>query len=81
MVQVSTDFLVDLCRSGGAPRMVIVVEHGLPIDARYVETRWNPEAHCYYAVVESESFLLVEPGASIPVVPAPVFKVAYEETR
>ena len=74
----NADLVLDLCK-GGPPRLVEIVEHPLPADARFIRA-----GHDGYGMlqlmIESASFEDVPAGHVPPPQPPVVFRVVKEKS-
>lgn len=82
ILQVSAEFLIQLCKGEGAKAFEIE-KHGLPTDAQIrgcgidanPAARFSVSAGLIEIIVESASFAPVPEGQPIPVLPSPAFKL------
>lgn len=73
-VAVTGEFLVDIMKNGLSS--VVVVEDGLPPDATYIGSVFDPESLVVQLLVQSESFSEVKESDIVPEHPSVKFRRA-----
>jgi len=71
-VAITGEFLVDIMKHGLS--RVVVVENGLPLDATYLGSVFDPDSLVVKLLVQSESFSEVTESAIVPEHPSVTFR-------
>ncbi len=63
LIPISPELIGELCRNG---ELHVRIESGLPIDAKFVDTDWDPTFKHFLVCFESDQFEEVKEGEQPP---------------